>query len=369
MFHRETDASKVARNREAIFDLHARALAWMQDYTGIAYPFGKFDFVLIPAFQFSGMEHAGAIYYNASTLLLDESATQNQLLNRANTIAHETAHMWFGDLVTMKWFNDVWMKEVFANFMAAKIVNPSFPGVNHELRFLLQNYPAAYDVDRTAGANPIRQSLDNLNEAGSLYGAIIYQKAPIVMRQLEALIGRRRLPGGPAGVPAALRSSRTRPGPISSACSTRARRPIWRRGAARGWTSLDGRWCIRTCRSTGGRIEQLTLRQEDPRGRNIVWPQKLQIAFGGSDAVEDPDHRSRRRRLPFREATGVPAPRWILPLGGYGSSIWTRPRSNTCPSRSAMWPTRMREGRRSSLLWEAMLEGQHRTGRGCSTAC
>src|SRR5918992_1006595 len=116
------------------------------------------------------------------------AATQNQLLGRASVIAHETAHMWFGDLVTMRWFNDVWMKEVFANFMAAKIVNPSFPEVNHELRFLLSHYPAAYDVDRTPGANAIRQPLANLNEAGSLYGAIIYQKAPIVMRQLEMIV-------------------------------------------------------------------------------------------------------------------------------------------------------------------------------------
>ena len=104
-------------------------------------------------------------------------------------IAHETAHMWFGDLVTMRWFNDVWMKEVFANFMAAKIVNPSFPEVNHDLRFLLAHYPAAYEVDRTAGTNAIRQPLDNLNEAGSLYGAIIYQKAPVIMRHLERLLG------------------------------------------------------------------------------------------------------------------------------------------------------------------------------------
>ena len=143
----------------------------------------------IPAFQFGGMEHAGKILYNASGLMLEESATQNQLLGRASVISHETSHMWFGDLVTMRWFNDVWMKEVFANFMAAKIVNPSFPTVNHDLRFLLSNYPAAYEVDRTAGANPIRQQLDNLNEAGSMYGAIIYQKAPVVMRHLEALLG------------------------------------------------------------------------------------------------------------------------------------------------------------------------------------
>ena len=151
LFHRETDAKKVARNRDVVFDLHASSLEWLEKYTAIPYPFGKFDFVAIPSFQFGGMEHPGAIFYNASSILLDESATENQMLNRASTIAHETSHMWFGDLVTMRWFNDVWMKEVFANFMAAKIVNPSFPRVNHELRFLIAHQPAAYEVDRTAG--------------------------------------------------------------------------------------------------------------------------------------------------------------------------------------------------------------------------
>ena len=116
----------------------------------------------MPAFQFGGMEHPGAIFYNASGLLLDQSATQNQQLERASVISHETAHMWFGDLVTMRWFNDVWMKEVFANFMAAKIVNPSFPDINHDLRFLFAYYPPAYDVigppARTRSASRSRTS-------------------------------------------------------------------------------------------------------------------------------------------------------------------------------------------------------------------
>ena len=189
MYHRETDADKVARNRDAIFDLHGQALAWLEEYTGIAYPFGKFDFVAIPSFQYGGMEHPGGIFYNAPGLLLDETATQGQILGRASVIAHETAHMWFGNLVTMNWFDDVWMKEVFANFMAAKIVNPSFPEIDHDLRFVMAHHPSAYGVDRTPGANPIRQELDNLREAGTLYGAIIYQKAPIVMRHLEARVG------------------------------------------------------------------------------------------------------------------------------------------------------------------------------------
>ncbi len=196
IFHRETDAKKVERNREAIFDLHARAVAWMEEYTGVPYPFGKLDFMALPSFQFGGMEHAGAISYNSSGLFLEESATQAQRLGRASVISHETAHMWFGDLVTMKWFNDVWLKEVFANFMAAKIVNPSFPELNHELRFFLSHYRSAYNVDRTQGANAIRQKLANLNEAGTMYGPIIYQKSPIVMQQLETMLGEAKFRAG-----------------------------------------------------------------------------------------------------------------------------------------------------------------------------
>ncbi len=189
MYHRETDTAKLARNREAIFDLHATALTWLEEYTAIPYPFDDFAFFAIPAFQFGGMEHPGAIWYRAESLFLDPTASRTQELGRASLIAHETAHMWFGDLVTMRWFNDVWMKEVFANFMAAKIAGPAFPDLNLRLRFFQAHHPTAYGVDRTAGANPIRQPLENLREAGSLYGAIIYQKAPIVMQQLEALLG------------------------------------------------------------------------------------------------------------------------------------------------------------------------------------
>jgi aminopeptidase N len=196
MLHRETDKEKVARNVDEIFSLHAGALDWLEDYTGIDYPYDKFDFALIPDFQYGGMEHVGAILYRASRLFLEEAPSDTQLLGRASLIAHEAAHMWFGNLVTMEWFNDVWTKEVFANFMAAKIVNPQFPDINHDLNFLVRHYPSAYSVDRTAGANAVRQELPNLNEAGQMYGAIIYNKAPIMMRKLEKLIGEDRFREG-----------------------------------------------------------------------------------------------------------------------------------------------------------------------------
>ena len=189
LYHRETDGDKLMRSVDDIFALHRQSLDWLEDYTGIDYPFQKFDVVLVPDFQYRGMEHPGAILYRASALLLDPAPSRQALLRRAQLIAHESAHMWFGNLVTMRWFDDVWTKEVFANFMADKIVNPAFPEIDHDLAFIATHYPPAYRVDRTAGANPIRQPLPNLNEAGQLYGDIIYHKAPIMMHQLEQIMG------------------------------------------------------------------------------------------------------------------------------------------------------------------------------------
>ncbi|MGB4971506.1 MAG: M1 family aminopeptidase, partial [Cyclobacteriaceae bacterium] len=196
MYYRETDSAKVAANLEEIFKLHSQSLDWLKDYTTISYPFSKFDFALLPTFQYGGMEHPGSIFYRESSLILDPSASVNQRMRRASLIAHETAHMWFGNLVTMKWFEDVWLKEVFANFMAAKIVNPQFPEINHDLRFLIAHYPSAYEIDRSAGSHPIQQKLDNLKNAGTLYGAIIYQKAPIMMRNLETMMGEESFQSG-----------------------------------------------------------------------------------------------------------------------------------------------------------------------------
>jgi aminopeptidase N len=316
MFHRETDAAKVARNRDAIFDLHARSLTWLEDYTDLTYPWGKFDVVLIPSFQFGGMEHAGAILYNAAGLMLDESATQNQLLDRASVIAHETAHMWFGDLVTMRWFNDVWMKEVFANFMAAKIVNPSFPQVNHDLRFLLAHYPAAYQVDRTAGTNAIRQELANLDEAGQLYGPIIYQKAPIVMRQLELIVGARRFRDG-------LREYLKRHAygnatwlDLVRILDNRTRENIteW----SRAWVEDRGRpeFTAGVRLNAQGRLESITVTQHDPMKRGLVWPQRLRVALGYDGSVKELPVYVTGSETIVKAAKGLPAPQFVLPAGG-----------------------------------------------------
>ena len=186
--YRETDPEKVAQMPQ-IMDQVRHSVKWMEEYTGIPFPFPKLDFVIIPGYQFGGMEHIGAIQFNDKRIFLEKNPTQDQLLSRAELIAHEVSHMWFGDLVTMKWFDDVWTKEVFANYMASMIVAEQFPDINHNLNFIRNYHISALEEDRTDGSHPIAQRLDNLKDAGLLYGNIIYKKAPIVMRKLHQLMG------------------------------------------------------------------------------------------------------------------------------------------------------------------------------------
>lgn len=189
IYYRETDPKKIAQCPDIaaeVFD----ALEWQEAFTNVPYPFAKYDLIILPGFQYGGMEHTGATLYNDNRMFLNENPTLNERLVRSSLIAHETAHMWYGDFVTMKWFDDVWTKEVFANYFASQIVEPHFPDVNHRLNFMLDYLPAAYAEDRTAGANPIKQDLDNLRNAGLVYGNIIYTKSPVVMEMLVQMMGK-----------------------------------------------------------------------------------------------------------------------------------------------------------------------------------
>ncbi|MEX2663262.1 MAG: M1 family aminopeptidase [Vicinamibacterales bacterium] len=359
MLHRETDAAKVARNKDGIFDLHAGALAWLEAYTGIPYPFGKFEFLLVPSFQFGGMEHPGSVYYNASGLFLDESATQNQKLGRASLIAHETAHMWFGDLVTMRWFNDVWMKEVFANFMAAKIVNPAFPEINHDLRFLYAHYPAAYDVDRTAGTNAIRQPLDNLNEAGSLYGAIIYQKAPIVMRHLEMLLGADTFRDGMREyLKAYAFGNATWPDLIAM---LDRRTPDDLAAWSRAWVEEAGRPVIRTELNTDGtNVTSLTLSQEDPYpARGLLWTQPVSVEVGYSTESLTSKHRLTGQTTGPIASAGSPVGLYVLPNSdgvSYGNFVLDP--ASRAHLLAALPDDEVARGSTLVMLWEEMVDGR-----------
>ena len=164
------------------------ALGSLERYFGVPYPFQQFQYMLSPSFPFGGMEHPGVTMFNEESFIYREPPTLNQRLGRRATIYHEVAHQWFGDYVTMRWFDDLWLKEGFATYMAAKM--QQLEGLpNPWMSFYLRNKPAAYDVDVTAGTTPIWQQLANLDQAKSNYGAIVYNKAPGVLKQLDYLVG------------------------------------------------------------------------------------------------------------------------------------------------------------------------------------
>ena len=195
ILHRETDPAKVAQLPHIAGEM-AHAIQWMEQYTGIKQPFSKYGTVVLPGYQFGGMEHPGCIQLRDRTIFLGPNPSPDERMKRLQLIAHETAHLWFGDLVTMRWFNDVWTKEVFANFMADKVCRERFPNLDHDLAFMRAHYIPAMATDRSRGTHPIQQPLTNLNQAGLLYGNIIYHKAPIMMRKLEQRMGERELQHG-----------------------------------------------------------------------------------------------------------------------------------------------------------------------------
>ncbi len=320
MLHREPDAKLVEKNVDEIFNLHAKALNWLEDYTQVDYPFQKFDFVAIPFFQYGGMEHAGAIQYRANSLFLEDNATQNQKLGRAGLISHETSHMWFGDYVTMKWFDDVWLKEVFAGFMSDKIIRPSFPDINHELKFLLGHYPAAYEIDRTLGANPIGQKLDNMKNAGTLYGGIIYNKAPIVMLHLEQLMGEDKLK---EGLQEYLKTYAYADATWDQLIQILDKRiDIDLEKWSNIWVKEAGMPTIKTSIEViNDQIKNIHLTQSDPFKKGRIWPQQLAV-----EMFYNNDSNNKKFKVDFnqteiklKQGIGIEEPNMIL-LNSHGSA-------------------------------------------------
>lgn len=366
--YRETDSTKLRLSIDSIFRIEGQALRFMHEYTGIDYPFQKFDFVAIPDFQFGGMEHAGAIQFKASSLFLDSGATREQLIGRSNLLSHETAHMWFGDLVTMAWFNDVWMKEVFANFMADKIGNVTLPDGNYDLKFLTDHYSAAYSIDRTAGAHPIRQPLDNLQEAGSLYGNIIYHKAPIVMRQLERVMGAQAFRDGlrdylktyagrNATWPDLIRMLQRHTTLDLAAWNT-----VWVNGAGRPRFTyqLD---------TVHGRIKDLVVRQMGEDGSARIWPQEFELACVYKHRiVKKPVHMTTREIHLGAMLRDEPVPECILlnsDGAGYGLFAIDKgsPDWLLGDSSGRVGPTAIMRAAAYINLYENMLTGQGLTPR------
>lgn len=269
--YRETDPLKIAQ-LETVFDYVDLSLNWLEEYTGMACPFEEYGFVVLPGYQFGGVEHPGAIQYNDTRIFLGENPSPDEEQARLELIAHETSHLWFGDCVTMKWFDDVWTKEVFANFLASKIAKERFAEVNHDLNFLRMYQTGALATDRTGGTHPIRQPLENLSQAGLLYGNIIYDKAPVMMRKMEEQMGVEQLRNGIQEYLRAFSYGNATWNDLIAVLS-RHNPDARLEEFSEVWVNQKGMPTVE-CSYVD---DCLVITQKDPFGRGLVWPQRFSV--------------------------------------------------------------------------------------------
>ena len=189
LYVRKSKLQKAEAEAEAVQQVTADGIKYLSDYFAQPFPFPKYDMVMIPGFAYGGMEHAGATFLREESILFRTAPTHSDRLNRDILLLHELTHQWFGDLVTMRWFDDLWLKEGFAQYMAYHALNSLKPNENVWKRFYQAIKPAAYAIDSTQGTTPIYQDIPNLKDAKSAYGAIVYSKAPGVIKQLAFVVG------------------------------------------------------------------------------------------------------------------------------------------------------------------------------------
>ncbi len=177
-------------------EVGAFCLRWFGDYYGIAYPGDKCDLVALPDFAFGAMENFGAITFREQVLLVDpEAVAQAELQRVADVVAHELAHMWFGDLVTMRWWNGLWLNEAFATFMEVAAVDAFRPEWRRWDAFATER-AAAFGTDSLASTRPIEYPVRSPEEAEGMFDVLTYQKGASVLRMLEQYLGTERFRAG-----------------------------------------------------------------------------------------------------------------------------------------------------------------------------
>ena len=165
-------------------------LDWFTDYYGIPYPEQKLDQIALPDFAAGAMENTGLVTYRETLLLVDPvTAAPNERLNVAETIAHENAHMWFGDLVTMRWWNGLWLNEAFATFMSYLCVDAMEPAWRVFDAFQADRM-RAFEVDSLATTRPIEFPVESPADATGMFDVLTYTKGGAVLRMIEQWLGR-----------------------------------------------------------------------------------------------------------------------------------------------------------------------------------
>ena len=178
-------------------DLTKKFLSEYEKYFGIKYPLPKLDMIAIPDFAAGAMENWGAITFRETILLYDPKTSSTRTKQYiAEVISHEIAHQWFGNLVTMKWWNDLWLNESFATFMATKIVDKFYPEWDYWDQFLDDAMSTAMSLDSLKSSHPIDVKVNHPSEIRSIFDSISYDKGGCILRMLEHFVGKKNFQNG-----------------------------------------------------------------------------------------------------------------------------------------------------------------------------
>jgi aminopeptidase N len=355
LFVRRSQLARAREHADEVLRLNRLALAFFEAEFGRRFPFAKYDLVLVPELAYGGMEHAGATFLNEQSILFPDPPSRPDLLRRAQLIFHETSHQWFGNLVTMRWFDDLWLKEGFANFMAAKAAAAIVPELEPWSAFHALK-TGAYRTDATPGTTALRQPLANLSAAKSAYGAIVYSKGPAVLRQAEFYLGDhvfRR----------AMRDflQRHAYGAADWSDLVRAFERVEGRDLqawAAAWVQRPGLPTV-TLRQTAGGVQ---LVQEDLSGAGGVWPQKLVVAAAAVDgSVVTSEVRLEHASTAVTGPAGERVVRWRYPNAGdfgYGRFLLDAASRDALLAEPRALPDGLLRAQLVEALWESVRDAE-----------
>ena len=181
---------------ENIFEVTKQGFAYFEKTFGLAYPFGKYDQIAVAEYNWGAMENVGCVTFHEDVLIFRSKVTERNYISRATTIHHEMAHMWFGDLVTMKWWQDLWLNESFAEWASYLSVSESTKYKNAWTEFNSVRKNWAYRVDQMTSTHPIAVEMEDLDAVRTNFDGISYAKGASVLQQLVAHVGRENFIAG-----------------------------------------------------------------------------------------------------------------------------------------------------------------------------
>ena len=292
-------------------DAHARSLEYLEDYTGIPYPYTKVDAIGVPDFEAGAMENPGAITYRLTAIAADaERASTPALKGIYYTAAHELTHMWWGDLVTMAWWDDLWLNESFATFIGYKVVADLVPEWGM-WRDFVATLVRPFNLDALVSTHPISFEVRNAKQATERFDVITYWKGAGVVRMIEGFLGADAFRAGVRAYLDRYREANATADDFWRELGTASGRDV--ATIANAWITHPGHPLLQIA-ARGGALQ---IRQQrffaDPDAREesppTIWPTPVVIKYGAGGSV----HETRVLIEHGEQTVPLPEADWFFP--------------------------------------------------------